>query len=171
MKRIVGLVCLMGILSVGMGMYAQEMAAPASEGLGAIRILVVDETKTFLSTMRVAGIVGTLKQMPGFEVDVQFEDAATTLADPLADTLPSEEAVGYDIVVIIPRGIDDASIGWIWIVSDWLPALPPQLQAGVAILSQVIDQVFADVATGIDVTEDLYPNILWSEYVVKGWIR
>ena len=164
MKCRVGILLIVGLLALGMAAAAQEVP-------GAVRVLVVDETKTFLSTMRVAGVVGTLKQMPGFEVDVRFEDAASTLADPLADKLPSEETVGYDIVVVIPRGIDDASIGWVWIVSDWLPTLPPQIQAGVAILSQVIDQAFVDVATGIDVTEDFYPNILWSEYVVKGWIR
>jgi hypothetical protein len=121
--------------------------------------------------MRVAGVVGALKQMPGFLVDVRFADAVSKLADPLAGELPPEDVQPYDIVVIIPRRIDDASIPWIWIVSDWVPALPPQVQAGVAILSQVIDQVFVGVATGIDVTEDFYPNILWSEYVVKGWIR
>ena len=166
MKHGLGVLLLIGILSLGWA-----LAVMAQEAPGSVRILVVDETKTFLSTMRVAGVVGALKQMPGFEIDVRFADAASKLADPLAGELPPEDSKPYDIVAIIPRGIDDASIPWIWIVSGWVPALPPQTQVGVAILSQVIDQVFAGVATGIDVTEDFYPNILWSEYVVKGWIR
>jgi len=104
-------------------------------------------------------------------VDVRFEDAAARLADPLADLIPTEDVEPYDIILIIPRGIDDASIPWIWIVTGWVPGLPPQLQASVAILSQIIDQAFAGLAEAVDTTEDLYPNILWSNYIVEGWIR
>jgi len=166
MKHGLRVLLLIGILSLGWA-----LAVAAQEAPSPVRILVVDETKTFLSTMRVAGAVGALKQMPGLAIDVRFADAASKLADPLAGQMPPEDAEPYDIVVIIPRGIDDASIPWIWIVSGWVPALPAQTQVSVAILSQVIDQVFVGVATAIDVTEDFYPNILWSEYVVKGWIR
>lgn len=166
MKQGMRVLLLIGILPLGW-----VIAAVAQEAGSPVRILVVDETKTFVSTMRVAGVVGALKQMPGFEVDVRFADAASRLADPLAGEWPPEDGETYDIVVIIPRGIDDASVSWVWIVSDWVPALPPQIEGSVAILSRIIDQVFVGVATGIDVTEDFYPNILWSEYAVKGWIR
>jgi len=166
MKQQTRVLTMLGILCLGWA-----LAATAQDAGESTRILVVDETKTFVSTMRVAGVVGALRQMPGFAVDVRFEDAAGRLADPLADLIPAEDVEPYDIVLIIPRGIDDASIPWIWIVAGWVPQLPPRLQASVAILSQIVDQAFAGLAEAVDTTEDLYPNILWSEYVVKGWIR
>lgn len=158
-------------LLIGLLLLGGAVSGAAQEAPAPVRILVVDETKTFLSTMRVAGLVGGLRQLPTFEVDVRLADVDSNWADPLAGERPSEGASPYDIMVIIPRGIDDGSMQWIWLVTGWLDFLAPQTRAGLEAVSLIVDQVFADVAEAIDVSEDLWPCLLWAAYTTKGWIR
>jgi len=166
MRREIAKLLVIGLLAVGWAasVAAQEPPAP-------VRVLVVDETKSFLSTMRVAGAVGGLKQVPLFEVEVRLADVDSGWDDPLVGGRLPEGAAPYDVIVIIPRGIDDGSIPWIWVVTDWIDGLAPQVRAGHEAISQILDQVFVGVGEAIDVSEDLWPGLLWAAYSTKGWIR
>ena len=162
-KRIVQatLVALM-VLSVG-------LAGASQSSPGRISVLVVDETKTFLSTMRVAGLVGALRQVGIFDVSVALGDVTTSYDDPLAGQEPPADP--YDLLLILPRGLDDGSIGSIWVVSNGLDLLPAPVRASVDVVSQIAEQVFADLAKAVDVHEDLFPAFLWGLYSVKGWVK
>lgn len=133
-----------------------------------IRLLLVDETKTFSSTMRVGAVAGILKKNELFDVTVKLIDVDTSYADPLA----GETAVGkpYDIILIFPKGIDDGSVGQIWVVTRGFEELSPQCLQGVKMLSALIDKVFAGIAQATDVTADLYPGFLAALYVAEGWL-
>ena len=161
-RRSLAMVAALLILSMGLAGMAQTPPAPT-------RVLVVDETKTFLSTMRVAGLVGALRQMGLFEVGVALGDVTTSYDDPLAGQEPNAEP--YDLAVILPRGLDDGSIASIWIVSNGLDLLAPPVRAGVEVISQVIEQVYAGIASAVDVHEDLFPAFLWGLYVMEGWMK
>jgi len=150
---------------------AMAFAASAQSVPEAVRVLVADETKTFASTMRVAGLVGALRTVGMFEVGVVLADVTTDYDDPLAGRLPDEGEAAYDLIVILPRGLDDRSIDQIWVVSAGLDSLSPMVTAGLGMLSVLVDQVFADVAEAIDVSEDLWPCLLWAVYTTKGWMR
>ena len=67
-----------------------------------VRVLVVDETKTFASTMRVAGLVGILKGMGPFAVSYRPVDVSSSLGDPLSGESP--DGAPYDLIVIVPLG-------------------------------------------------------------------
>jgi hypothetical protein len=150
---------------------ATTLVTSAQPAVEEVRVLVVDETKTFTSTMRVAGLVGALRSVGMFEVGVALADVTTDYDDPLLGRMPAEDEEPYDMIVILPRGLDDGTIDQIWVVSAGVHSLSPIAAAGLGMLSTVVDQVFGEIAEAIDVTEDLWPGLLWAVYETKGWIR
>ncbi len=150
---------------------AAALVASAQPEVAPIRVLVVDETKTFDSTMRVAGLVGTLRSVGLFDVGVALADVTSSYDDPLAGREPDEGGELYDLIVVLPRGLDDGSIRQIWIVSAGLDDLSPSVAAGLGVVADVLEQVFAGIGEAIDVSEDLWPCLLWAVYSANGWIR
>lgn len=165
MKLRIGVLCLVGGLLFGWSLIALGQELPPS-----IRILVVDETKTFTSTMKVAGTIGALRQMGLFEVSVQLADVDTDYDDPLAGKTPELDQAPYDLILILPRGLDTKTDVCIWLVSDGLNVLSPFVRGAVDLVSNVVDQVFAGSGQTIDVSEDLWPGFLWVVYVGRGWM-
>ena len=133
-----------------------------------LRLLLVDETKTFASTMRVGALAGVLKNTGMVDLSVKMVDVDSSYADPLAGLEVSEQP--YDLVLIIPKGIDDASISQIWLVSEYYSSLTPQYALLVG-LSEIVDQVFQGLATATDVSEDLWPAAYGALYHEQGWLR
>ena len=165
MKTRIGLLCLIGALLLGWTLMAVGQELPP-----AIRILLVDETKTFTSTMKVAGTIGALRQMGLFEVSVRLSDVDDDYADPLAGIAPEPGQDPFDLILILPRGLDTKTNVSIWLVSDWFGSLPPFVRGAIDLISNVVDQVFAGSGQTIDVSEDLWPGFLQAYYVVKGWM-
>ncbi|MCK4570739.1 hypothetical protein KAT84_02195 [Candidatus Bipolaricaulota bacterium] len=166
MKTRIGILCLIGGLLLGWSLIALGQELPPS-----IRILVVDETKTFTSTMKVAGTIGALRQMGLFEVAVQLADVETDFEDPLAGKTPESDQDPFDLILILPRGLDTKTNVSIWLVSNGFHSLSPFVRGAVELVSNVVDQVFAGSGQTIDVSEDLWPSFLWAVYVSKGWIQ
>jgi len=137
----------------------------------AMRVLVVDGTKTFLSTMRIGGLVGALKGSGLFEVDVRFADVQSGWHDPLAGQSQSEGHVPYDFLLAIPRGIDDASADWIWILSAGPTSPTSPFVAGLQVIEQVLGLVFEGAVTPLGVHDDLLLGMLYEFHVAKGWMR
>jgi len=164
MKTRLGLLFLMGALLLGWSLMALGQELPPS-----IRILIVDETKTFTSTMKVAGTIGALRQMGLFDVSVRLADVETDYVDPLEGIAPDPDQEPFDLILILPRGLDTKMNVSIWLVSDWLNALSPFVRGAIDLVSNVVDQVFAGSGQTIDVSEDLWPNFLWAVYAKKGW--
>ena len=166
MKLRIGILCLIGALLLGWSLIALGQELPPR-----IRILVVDETKTFTSTMKVAGTIGALRQMGLFDVSVRLADVDTDYDDPLAGTVPEPNQDFYDLILILPRGLDTKANVSIWLVSNGFDSLSPFVRNAVDLVSNVVDQVFAGSGKTIDVSEDLWPGFLWAAYVSKGWIQ
>jgi len=163
--RIVNL-CLIGALLLGWSLIALGQELPPS-----IRILIVDETKTFTSTMKVAGTIGALRQMGLFDVSVRLADVETDFEDPLFGAAPEPGQDPFDLILVLPRGLDTKTDVSIWLVSNGFNSLSPFVRGSVDLVSTVVDQVFAGSGQTIDVSEDLWPGLLWAAYVSKGWIQ
>ncbi|MFC2079233.1 hypothetical protein ACFLSZ_04565 [Candidatus Bipolaricaulota bacterium] len=165
MKTRLGLLCLIGALLAGWSLIALGQELPPT-----IRILLIDETKTFTSTMKVAGTIGALRQMGLFEVSVRLADVDTDYDDPLLGEAPTPDQEPFDLILILPRGLDTKTSVSIWLVSNGFGSLAPFVRGAVDLVSNVIDQVFAGSGQTIDVSEDLWPGFLWAAYVSKGWM-
>jgi hypothetical protein len=133
-----------------------------------VRLLIVDETKTFSSTMRVGVLAGILKKNELFEVDVKMVEVDSSYADPLVESEPPAQA--YDIILIVPRGIDNGSVDQIWIVTRGFDALSPPVKQGINMIEGIIGKMFAKVAVPTDVNDDLYPGFFSALYVEEGWL-
>jgi len=166
MNKRMGLLCLGVFFLLGstLSVAAQEMAPT-------IEVLLIDGTKTFTSTMKVAGTIGALRQMGLFEVSVRLTDTESDFDDPLYG-IDREAGEGpFDLILILPRGLDTKTNVSIWLVSDGLSKVSPFVRGGVELISNVVDQVFAGSGQTIDVSEDLWPSFLWSIYDSKGWMK
>ncbi len=166
MRTRLGVLCLIGALLLVWMIPAMGQDTPPT-----IRLLLVDETKTFTSTMKVAGTIGALRQMGLFEVSVRLADVATDYDDPLAGIAPEPDQNPYHLILILPRGLDTKTNVSIWLVSNGLDTLSPLVRGAVDLISNVVDQVFAGSGQTIDVSEDLWPGFLWAAHVSKGWIQ
>ena len=145
-----------------------QALAQQSQQQAKLHLLLVDETKTFASTMRVGALAGILKKTGMVDLSVKMIDVTSSYADPLVGLVPPEQP--YDLVLIIPRGIDDASISQIWLVSEYYEGSTPQY-ALLAGLSGIVDQVFQGLASATDVSEDLWPAGYAALYREQGWLR
>ena len=139
-----------------------------SDMAGGARLLLVDETKTFASTMRVGALAGILRKTGMVDVTVRLVDIESSYGDPLAGLATAEEP--YDIILIVPKGIDDGSVVQIWLVTRFFEEGSPE-DVSLAALSGIIDQIFQGLATAIDVSEDLWPAGYAALYLQQGWLR
>ena len=157
---------LLGLLLAGWAAStAGQDAAPP------LRVLVVDGTRTFLSTMRVGALVGAMRQIGMFEVDVRLSDVQGEFEDPLAGETLGAGTRPYSAVIIIPRGIDTGTASRIWIVRNALVAIPPPAAAALSLIGQIADQAFAPAVVAIGPEDDLLAGFLWALYVKEGWIH
>jgi hypothetical protein len=161
-----GPILALAILTFGLASTGQQGTTASP-----VRVLVVDETKTFLSTMRVGAIVGVLKGAGIFHVDVRFADVVSSWDDPLAGQTPDANLEPYDIVLVIPLGIDDETVDWVVLVSDGPPSLAPPALGGLELIRQVVDRVFEGNVRTIGVYDHLLVALLYGIYTAEGWMR
>jgi hypothetical protein len=155
--------CVAAILGIAVLSAAAQQSSPA-------RVLLIDETKTFLSTMRVAGLVGALRGTGVLQVDVRLADVGSGFDDPLAGVEQPPDLIPYPIAVIVTRGVDSGVFPYVWILSGDVQAMLPGDRTALDVVTQVVSQVFAGVGTPVGVYEDLYPALLWALYVQEGWM-
>jgi len=154
------------LVAVALAGYGQGESDQGTRG-GA-RLLLVDETKTFSSTMRVGALAGILRNSGMVDVSIELVDVESSYEDPLSGIAVVEEP--HDIILIIPKGIDDGTVGQIWVVTRFFEEASPEY-AALTSLSAVIDQVFEGIAEAVDVSEDLWPGFYAALYLKQGWLR
>jgi hypothetical protein len=162
------LVIITGMLIALLPLVAMGQTTGTSNMAGGARMLLVDETKTFASTMRVGALAGILRKTGMVDLSVELVDVESSYGNPLVGLATAEEP--YDIILIIPRGIDDGSVEQIWLVTRFFEEGSPEYVHLLA-LSGLIDQVFQGLATAIDVSEDLWPGGYAALYLQQGWLR
>jgi hypothetical protein len=169
MKKKKMLVIITGMLVAFLTLVGTGQTTETSEDMArGTRLLLVDETKTFASTMRVGALAGILRKTGMVDVTVRLVDVESSYGDPLAGLATVEEP--YDIILIIPKGIDDESVAQIWLVTHFFEEASPE-DVGLAALSGIIDLIFQGLATAIDVSEDLWPGFYAALYLQQGWLR
>lgn len=161
MLVLVAALLLIGITAAAQSISTTPVASP-------VRLLIVDETKTFASTMRVGITANILKKTKLFAITADMVDVSSSYVNPLAGKTPPDQP--YDIVLIFPRGIDNGSVHQIWVVTRSLSVFSPRAAAAVTMLETVINKVFAHVGTAIDVNADLFPGFFSALYVKEGWL-
>jgi len=172
LKRLVGITsCILLAVAAALGAAAEDRSAlPAPVAQATPRLLILDCTKTFESTMRVGGLTGFLRASGAVDVVVQFCDAPSVYDTPdIREDVSSAEP--FDVIIIVPCGIDDGTADRVWIVTNVLPDSPQQLWEQVVLLRMVLDEAFTGLAHGVDPTVDLWAGFTASLYASQGWLR
>ncbi len=156
------------VIITGMLVVLLPLVGTGEESPLRARLLLVDETKTFASTMRVGALAGILRKTGMVDLSIELVDVESNYGDPLAGLATAEAP--YDIILIIPKGIDDGSVAQIWLVTRFFEEGSPECM-GLTALSGIIDQIFQGLATAIDVSEDLWPAGYAALYLQQGWLR
>ncbi len=133
------------------------------------RVLVVDGTKTLASTMRVVGLAGGIRQSGMADVAIILTDNLGPFDDPLKDHLRPE--VPFDLILIVPRGIDDGTASRIWILVAGNPRENPLTTQAIELLRAGIDRAFAGIGSAVGPLGDLWAALMASCYVREGWLR
>ena len=151
---------------------AASLPAVAQEDASPARLLLVDQTKTFASTMRVAALAKTLREFDAapLELTVRLTETTSPYGNPLEDApLPPEAP--FHMIIIIPRGIDDGTADRIWLITTLASSPPSPEWEGVELLGLLIDTIFEGVAAAVDPMEDLWPAMLAAGYAAQGWLE
>ena len=156
---------LLGAMGFGQGSSKSPGAGPQ------FRLLLIDETKTFASTMRVGALAGIIKKTGMFDLTVKLVDVDSSFDDPLAGQQTGDAGSPYQVILILPKGLDDGTIGQIWLVTRPFGELSPPLIAAIEVPSYIVDQAFRGVCKAVDVTEDLLPGFFAAWYMQKGWLE
>jgi len=133
------------------------------------RVLIVDGSKTLNSTMRVLGLANAIGRSGFAEVTVRLADDLGSFMDPLIDQKRPDEP--YQLIILVPRGVDDATAYGIWILLPGDPQATPEVAQAVALLSQGIDAAFSGIASAVDPTDDLWAALTAALYVQEGWLE
>ena len=161
------LMVLLAIAALGIAGLAQSVPAFETATIDA-RVLLVDETRTFASTMRVGALAGILRQA-GVDLEVRLENAASSYVDPLANIDTPD--VPFDLILIVPIGIENGMAPEVWLLHSGPASASPEAQAGIAALRGVLAAVFDGLAEPVGVLDDLWVGLLASQYAMEGWLR
>jgi len=149
----------------GVAQTPHEADSGATSG-SAPRILLIDETRTFASTMRVGRLAGALRQ-GGVDLEVRLETFSSSYVDPLAaDAAPRES---FDLILIVPIGIEDGSVPEVWLLYGSSTGAPARSE--IEPLRGLLSAVFEGLAVPLGAAEDLWVACLASLYETQGWLR
>jgi len=136
-------------------------------GEAQFKLLIVDETRTFSSSMRVEVLARVLIRTELFELSAKIIEVGSSYDDPLRDEEPDQQ---YDVVLIVPVGIDDGTVKQLWIATRPFTEISEELRGAVGMIKEIADGIFRGAAEGLDVTDDLIPGYFAAIFIREGWL-
>ena len=165
-QRSLAILLLALLLSLG-GSVIDSLAQDQGQGEAQFKLLIVDETRTFSSSMRVEVLARALIRTELFDLSAKIIDVSSSFDDPLQGEEPDQQ---YDVILIVPRGIDDGTVKQIWIATRPFPELDEGLRGAVGTIKEIADGIFRGAAEAVDVTDDLIPGYFATLFIKEGWL-
>lgn len=131
------------------------------------KLLIVDETVTFNSSIRVEVFARATKRTGLFDLSARIVQVDSSFVDPLRGEEPDKR---YEVILIVPRGIDEGTVKQVWVVTNPPRQISSQLWQAVGLLKEIADGVLQGAATAVDVTEDLIPGYFATIFGREGWL-
>jgi hypothetical protein len=137
------------------------------EGPQKFNLLIIDETRTFGSSMRVQIMASVAKRTGLFDLSARIVQVNSSFDDPLRGEVPDKQ---YNIILVIPWGIDDGTVEQLWVITRPFTEISEELRGAVAIIKEITNGIFHGVAEAVDVTEDLIPGYFATIFIQEGWL-
>ncbi len=131
------------------------------------QLLIVDETRSFTASMGVELFARALKRTGFLEVSAKIVDVDSSFAYPLQGQEPDRR---YDIIIIIPRGIEDGRVRQIWIVTRPFNEISEGLRRAVATIKEIVNRAPQGGLRAVDVTDDAIPGLFATLFIRGGWL-
>ncbi len=146
--------------------FALAGAAQPSER---VDLLLVDETQTLQASLLVQIYARALQESGLFNLDAKVVSVRSSYDDPLGVNLTEKR---YELIVIVPRGIEDGSVPQIWMITRPIgPQTRPQLLNALELIRQRVEQGSAGLFKALTVMDDGALGIFSSVFEQHGWLK
>lgn len=134
-----------------------------------VDLLLVDETQTLQASLMVQIYARALQESGLFNLDAKIVSVQSSYDDPLGVN-PTEKR--YELIVIVPRGIEDGSVPQIWLITRPIgPQTRPHLLAAMELIRQRVEQGSAGLFKALTVMDDGALGIFSSVFERHGWLK
>lgn len=150
---------------VVLGLVASESNAQSSK----IDLLLVDETQTLQASLMVQVYARALQESGLFNFDAKIVSVQSSYDDPLGVN-PTDKK--YELIVIVPRGIEDGSVLSIWLITKPIgPQTRPELLNALELIRQRVAQGSGGLFKALTVTDDGALGIFATVFERHGWLK
>lgn len=151
----VSFVVLFGLLSV---------AQPTER----VDLLLVDETQTLQASLMVQIYARALQETGLFNFEAKIASVQSSYDDPLGVNATDKK---YELILIVPWGIEDGSIPQIWMITRAVHEVRPEVIAAVQIIRQRVSQDSGGRLKALSIMEDAALGIFASTFQSNGWLK
>lgn len=166
-KRAIAILALIALLGGWAAFSVSDSVQGQDQGGPPFKLLIVDETRTFVVSMRLELLARALKRTGLFALSTRVVEVDSSFADPLQGLEPDQR---YDLILIAPRGLDDRTVRQLWIVTRPFNEVSPGLIQAVSALKRLVAQLSQGLVAAVDVTEDAIPAIFATIFIRRGWL-
>lgn len=135
------------------------------------KLLIVDETESMETSMRVQGFVGAIKSRS----DVEVLTRMVKTDDPTANPLKDSEDLKVDAVVIVPSTIETGKVKQVWVATRPFSAVPLEMRAEMMgmmdQLKQGIEKAFSGKVNAVGVNDDVISAYFSTLFLREGVLR
>ena len=136
-----------------------------------LRILFVDETRSFELSMRIQGLVKGLRDRQELEVDAMSVEVNNPTINPVKK-IPEEP---YDLVIIVPPTIETGAIKQVWLITKPITEFPlnerRKVMGQLDQLKGAVSQAFEGKISPVGVDDDLIPAYFSTLFLREGILR
>ncbi|MCX8102826.1 MAG: hypothetical protein N3E42_00040 [Candidatus Bipolaricaulota bacterium] len=158
-KRIV----LLSIIALG------TLSALGALAQSKVDLLLVDETQTLQASLMVQIYARALQESGLFNFEAKIVRVASSYDDPLGVN-PTDKR--YELIVIVPRGIEDGSVPQIWLITKPIgPQTRPELLTAIELIRQRVAQGSGGLFKALTVLDDGALGIFSSVFERHGWLK
>ncbi len=134
-----------------------------------VDLLLVDETQTLQASLMVQIYARALQESGLFNFEAKVVQVESSYDDPLGVNATDKQ---YELIVIVPRGIEDGSVPQIWLITRPIgPQTRPELLAAIELIRQRVAQGSAGLFTALTVMDDGALGIFSSVFERHGWLK
>jgi hypothetical protein len=134
-----------------------------------IDLLLVDETQTLQASLLVQVYARALRESGIFNFEAKIARVESSYDDPLGVN-PTDKK--YELIVIVPRGIEDGSVPQIWMITKPIgPQTRPELLAALQLIRQRVEQASGGLFKALTVMDDAALGILATIFERNGWLK
>lgn len=150
---------------VALGLVASEGHAQSPK----IDLLLVDETQTFQASLMVQIYARALQETGLFNFEAKIVSVQSSYDDPLGVNTTGKK---YELIVIVPRGIEDGSVLSIWLITKPIgPQTRPELLRALQLIRERVTQGSGGLFRALTPMDDSALGIFATVFEHHGWLK